>query len=81
MAESPPDRAPETRYDGTHFRLRADDERLAVERLKDKTGKVTASRAILRAVREWPNVAAELAAERRRSAALTDWRWNRSRVG
>ena len=48
------------------IRLRTDDERGAVERLKDATGEGTASRAILRAVREWPDLVEELAAERRR---------------
>ena len=48
------------------IRLRTDDERNAVERLKDATGKGTASRAILRAIREWPDLVDELAAERRR---------------
>ena len=38
------------------IRLRTDDERNAVERLKDATGKGTASRAILRAIREWPDL-------------------------
>ena len=54
------------------IRLRTDDERHAVERLKETTGKVTASRAILRAIREWPDVVAELTAERQRTAALTE---------
>ena len=48
------------------IRLRTDGERGAVERLKDATGEGTASRAILRAVREWPGLVEELAAERRR---------------
>ena len=48
------------------IRLHTDDERIAVERLKDATGKGTASRAILRAVREWPDLVAELAAERKK---------------
>ena len=48
------------------IRLRTDDERNALERLKDVIGTGTASRAILRAVREWPDLAGELAAERRR---------------
>ena len=47
-------------------RLRTGDERGAVERLKEATGNGTASRAILRAVREWPGLVDELAAERRR---------------
>ena len=38
----------------------------AVERLKDATGNGTASRAILHAIREWPGLVDELAAERRR---------------
>ena len=54
------------------IRLRTHDERNAVERLKEATGKTTASRAILRAVHEWPDVVAELAAERRRTAALIE---------
>ena len=47
-------------------RLRTDDDRDAVERLKAATEKGTASRAILRAVREWPDLVDELAEERRR---------------
>ena len=54
------------------IRLRTDDERNAVERLKEATGKTIASRAILRAVHEWPDVVAELAADRRRTAALIE---------
>ena len=46
--------------------LRTDDERNAVERLKDATGTRTASRAIVRAVHEWPDLVDELAAERRK---------------
>ena len=46
------------------IRLRTDDERNTVERLKDATGEGTASRAIVRAVREWPDLVDELAAER-----------------
>ena len=46
------------------IRLRTDGDRDAVERLKDATGEGTASRAILRAVREWPGLVEELAAER-----------------
>ena len=46
------------------IRLRTDDERGAVERLKVATGERTALRAIVRAVREWPGLVAELAAER-----------------
>ena len=63
-------------------RLRTDADRAAVDHLKATTGDATASRAILRAVREypelleqlreWPDVVAELAAERRRTAALTE---------
>ena len=48
------------------IRLRNAADRDAVERLKDATGEGTASRAILRAVREWPGLVEELAAERRR---------------
>ena len=48
------------------IRVRTDDERDAVERLKDATGTRTASRAILRAVRERPDLVDELAAERRK---------------
>ena len=48
------------------IRLRTDDERDAVERLKDATGEGTASRAILRAVREWPGPVEELAVERKK---------------
>ena len=47
------------------IRLRNAADRDAVERLKDATGEGTASRAILRAVREWPGLVEELAAERR----------------
>ena len=47
------------------IRLRNVADREAVERLKDVTGKGTASRAILRAIREWPGLVDELAAERR----------------
>ena len=50
------------------IRLRTDDERNAVERLKEATRKTTASRA----VHEWPDFVAELAAERRRTAALIE---------
>ena len=46
------------------IRLRNAADRDAVERLKDATGEGTASRAILRAVREWPDLVEELAAER-----------------
>ena len=47
------------------IRLRNAADRGAVERgLKDATGEGTASRAILRAVREWPGLVEELAAER-----------------
>ena len=46
-------------------RLRTDGERNAAERRKDATGTRTASRAIVRAVREWPGLVDELAAERR----------------
>ena len=46
------------------IRLRTDDERGAVERLKVATGEATASRAIVRAVREWPGLVEEFAAER-----------------
>ena len=46
------------------IRLRNAADRDAVERLKDATGEGTASRAILRAVREWPGLVEELAAER-----------------
>ena len=44
--------------------LRTDGERNAVERRKNATGNGTASRAIVRAVREWPDLVDELAAER-----------------
>ena len=47
------------------IRLRNAADRDAVERLKDATREGTASRAILRAVREWPDLVDELAAERR----------------
>ena len=46
------------------IRLRNAADRDTVERLKDATGEGTASRAILRAVREWPGLVEELAAER-----------------
>ena len=46
------------------IRLRTDGDRIAVERLKEATGTRTASRAIVRAVREWPDLVEELAAER-----------------
>ena len=52
------------------IRLRTDGERNAVERLKDATGTRTASRVIVRAVREWPDLVEELAAERRKVAGL-----------
>ena len=52
------------------IRLRTDDERNAVEQLKDATREGTASRAILRAVREWPDLVAELAAERKKVEEL-----------
>ena len=48
------------------IRLRTDGDRIAVERLKDATGTRTASRAMVRAVREWPDLVDELAAERRK---------------
>ena len=46
------------------IRLRNAADRDAVERLKDATGEGTASRAIVRAVREWPGLVEELAAVR-----------------
>ena len=47
------------------IRLRTDDDRIAVERWKDATGTRTASRTIVRAVREWADLVDEFAAERR----------------
>ena len=52
------------------IRIRTDDERTAVERLKDTTGTGTASRAIPRAVRECPDLVDEFAAERRKVGGL-----------
>ena len=52
------------------IRLPTDDERNAVERLKDATGTRTASRAIVRAARAWPDLVDELAAERRKVEGL-----------
>ena len=51
-------------------RLRTDAERAAVDELKRATGEATASRAILRAVREYPNLVDQLRGERRTTAAL-----------
>ena len=51
-------------------RLRTDADRAAVDRLKATTGEGTASRAILRAVREYPDLVNQLREERRTTAAL-----------
>ena len=52
------------------IRLRSPADRDAVDRLKDATREGTASRAILRAVRTWPDLVDELAAERRKVEVL-----------
>ena len=51
-------------------RLRTDADRAAVDRLKATTGDATASRAILRAVREYPDLVHQLQEERHTTAAL-----------
>ena len=51
-------------------RLRTDADRAAVARLKATTGDATASRAIMRAVREYPDLVDQLQQERRATAAL-----------
>jgi len=51
-------------------RLRTDADRAAVDHLKAATGETTASRAILRAVREYPDLIDQLREERRTTAAL-----------
>ena len=51
-------------------RLRTDAERDAVAHLKATTGDATASRAILRSVREYPDLVEQLREERRTTASL-----------
>ena len=50
--------------------LRTDADRAAVGRLKATTGDATASRAIMRAMREYPDLVDQLQQERRTTAAL-----------
>ena len=52
------------------IRPRTDGDRIAAERRKVATGTRTASRAIVRAVRGWPELVDELAAERRTAEDL-----------
>ena len=53
------------------IRLRTDSDQAAVDELKTATGESTASRALMRAAREYPGLVAALAYERRRIAELT----------
>ena len=54
------------------IRLRTEEDRDAVERLKQFAYQPTASRAIMEAVRKWPIAVEEVQAERKRNTRLAD---------